>query len=196
MFEYIKGTLTILNPAYAVIEAGGVGYFFNISLNSYSTLQKSSLLSETKLFSHNIVREDANLLYGFVNVEERQMFRQLITVSGIGANTARMMLSSMTTDELAAAIAQGNFNSLKEIKGIGLKTAQRIVVELKDKISSSPGDIQISPFAGNSVHDEALSALVMLGFSKKAVEKVIQSILQKTPVISLEDLIKNALKHL
>jgi len=196
MYEYIKGKLTVLNPAYAVLEAGGVGYFFNISLNTYSALQGIGLQSETELFAHNIVREDANLLYGFTNVEERQMFRQLITVSGIGANTARMMLSSMTTNQIATAIIQGNFNVLKEIKGIGLKTAQRIVVELKDKISSTPGDSQLISFASNTVQEEALSALVMLGFSKKAVEKVVTTIVQKTPSIGLEDLIKSALKQL
>jgi len=196
MFEYIKGVLTQLNPAYAVIETGGVGYFLNISLNSYSALQAIEPMSDAKLFTHNVVREDANLLYGFVSIEERQLFRQLITVSGIGANTARMMLSSMTANELVLAIAQGNFNALKEIKGIGLKTAQRIVVELKDKISTSSNDIQFISFSGNPAQNEALSALVMLGFSKKAIEKVISSIIQKSPSISLEELIKSALKQL
>ena len=196
MFEYIRGTLTQLTPTYAILDTGGIGYFLNISLNTYSILQEKELKKEIKLFTHNVIREDANILYGFINIEERHLFRQLITVSGIGANTARMMLSSMTTEELVTAIAQGDVNALKGIKGIGLKTAQRIIVELKDKISSTSNDIQLFPFSNNTMHDEALSALVMLGFPKKTVEKIIQTILQKTPNIGLEDLIKSALKLL
>lgn len=196
MFEYIKGELTQLTPTYAIVETVGIGYFLNITLNTYSVLQEIEDKKDLKLFTHNVIKEDANILYGFVNTDERHLFRQLITVSGIGANTARMMLSSMSAEELVAAIAQGNVDALKGIKGIGLKTAQRIIVDLKDKISSALNDVQLFSFSNNTMHEEALSALVMLGFSKKSVEKTVQSILQKTPGIELEDLIKNALKLL
>lgn len=194
MFEYIHGKITGLTPANAVIEAGAVGYFIHISLNTYSAINGQE---QAKLFLHQVVREDAHLLYGFASASERELFRLLISVNGIGSNTAMMMLSSLSPDEIRKAILEENVNLLKSIKGIGAKTAQRVIIDLKDKIGKSPASDQIliSP-ANNTIRDEALSALVMLGFARKNVEKEIDNILKIHPGITVEQTIKMALKSL
>ena len=196
MFEYIRGEITHLTPTYLILEAGGIGYYLHITLNTYSAAQSVEKNESTKLLIHTVIREDAHLLFGFQEEVERHLFRQLISVSGIGANTGRMMLSSMNPEELKHVIAQGNVDSLKSIKGIGLKTAQRIIVELKDKIGSSPAQNELFASSNNTVRDEALSALIMLGFPKKAVETIINKEVKKQSEISVEELIKNALKQL
>lgn len=193
MFEYIKARLVELNPAYAVMDAGGLAYLINISLNTYSQLKEGT---EPKIYLHQIVREDAQLLFGFADKAERELFRLLISVSGIGANTARMMLSSLSTADLKNAILTENLNVLKGIKGIGLKTAQRVIIDLKDKIEKSSDVEDIFSSGSNTKREEALSALVMLGFNKPAVEKTIDKILSEMPDISVEELIKFALKKL
>jgi holliday junction DNA helicase RuvA len=193
MFEYIKAYLVELNPAYAVMDTGGIAYFINISLNTYSSVKEGS---ETTLFIHQVVREDAHILYGFAEKSERELFRLLITVSGIGSNTARMMLSSLATKDLKNAILTGNVNILKSIKGIGLKTAQRIIIDLKDKIVKSGTDSDIFANESNTKREEALSALVMLGFNKPAVEKNLDKLIQEEAGLSVEEMIKLALKRL
>ncbi len=192
MYEYIKGLLAEAAPTYAVIECGGVGYYLNISVNTYSKIAGSK---EVCLYAHLIVREDAHLLYGFFTREERTLFRQLISVSGIGANTAGVMLSSMTTDEIVQAILTENVSAIKSVKGIGLKTAQRVIIELKDKVGTSGGTDQ-TLFTSGSLKEEALSALVMLGFVKTQASKVLERILASGENISVEELIKQALRQL
>lgn len=194
MYEYINGELTGLTPTHAVIEAGSVGYFIQISLNTYSAVNGHRTV---KLFMHQVVREDAHLLYGFATTEERELFRMLISVSGIGSNTALMMLSSISPDEIRQAILEENVNLLKGIKGIGVKTAQRIIIDLKDKIGKLPVSDQILfNSQGNTIREEALSALVMLGFARKNVEKELDSIVKANPAVTVEQLIKMALKSL
>lgn len=194
MFEYIQGPLTELTPANAVVEAGSVGYFIHISLNTYSQISGKK---EVKLYLHPVVREDAHLLYGFSGKTERELFRFLISVSGIGSNTAMMMLSSLSPDEIRKAILEENVNLLKSIKGIGAKTAQRIIIDLKDKIGKSPASDKILLTASNSAaREEALSALVMLGFQKKSVEAELDKIIKSNPELKVEQLIKLALKGL
>lgn len=194
MYEYIKGILVETAPTYAVIESGGIGYYVNISVNTYS-----SIVSEKNvlLYLHQIVREDALLLYGFFAKEERTLFRQLISVSGIGANTASVMLSSMSVNEIIGAIQTDNVNTIKSVKGIGLKTAQRVIIELKDKVAvtSEAGDGG-NLFAAHTIKEEALSALVMLGFAKAQASKVLDQIIAGGGVPSVEELIKKALKQL
>jgi Holliday junction DNA helicase RuvA len=193
MYEFISGKLVELSPAYAVIEAGGIGYQINISLNTFALLEGKS---EATLYLHLVVREDAHLLYGFAAKEERELFRHLISVSGVGANTARVILSSLSPAEITQAIAQGDVNLLKQIKGIGLKTAQRIVVDLKDKIAKGSAEQEIFAQSNNTIRDEALSALVMLGFTKAVAEKTISQILKNNPNQTVEGIIKDALKGL
>ncbi len=193
MFEYIKAKLVELNPAYAIMDTGGVAYFINISLNTYSSLKEGS---EPTLFVHQVVREDAHILYGFAEKAERELFRLLITVSGIGSNTARMMLSSLSIKELKNAILTGNVNILKSIKGIGLKTAQRLIIDLKDKIVKSGSETDIFADQSNTKREEALSALVMLGFNKLAVEKNLDKMIHEEEDLSVEGMIKLALKRL
>mgnify|MGYP000080171630 CR=1 FL=1 len=200
MYEYIKGLLVEATPAYAVIECGGVGYYINISVNTYSQIVA---LQQVSLYIHQIVREDALLLYGFFNKEERTVFRQLISVSGIGANTASVMLSSMTVKEIAGAILTENVNAIKSVKGIGLKTAQRVIVDLKDKIKtmgmSAAGGVSagllLQP-ANAEVQEEAVSALTMLGFAAAPSQKVVLAILKEEPDAPVEKVIKLALKRL
>ncbi len=196
MFEYIRGEVAHITPTFIVIETGGIGYYFHITLNTYTAVQAQENQKDIKLLAHNVIREDAHLLFGFFDDAERQLFRQLITVSGIGANTARMMLSSMSPAELTTTIAHGDADALKAIKGIGLKTAQRIIVELKDKIGSSPAQKELFAPSNNTVRDEALSAMVMLGFPRKAVETVVSNELRKNSSASVEEVIKTALKQL
>lgn len=192
MYEYIKGKLAEATPTYAVVECGGVGYYINISVNTYS---KINAAADVCLYVHLIVREDAHLLYGFYSKEERALFRQLISVSGVGANTAGVMLSSMTTEEIVQAIVTENVNAIKSVKGIGLKTAQRVIIELKDKVGAA-GSAGEPLFAVNTMRDEALSALVMLGFVKVQASKVLDKIIAGGGVGSVEELIKLALKQL
>ncbi len=193
MYEYIQGQITELNPTYAVIDTGNIAYFINISLNTYSFLEGKE---GTKLYLHHVVREDVQLLYGFADKKERALFRLLIGVSGIGANTARMMLSSLQAIEIQTAILEGNVNVLKSVKGIGLKTAQRVIIDLKDKIGKET-DSTIPGFSeSGSKKEEAASALVMLGFNKNAVEKALNAIIKENSNLSVEELIKMALKKL
>ena len=168
MIDYIKGVITGINPASVTIETGGIGYFINISVNTYCKLEGKT---EFKLLVHEVIREDAHQLFGFADNVERDIFRQLISVSGIGAGTARMMLSSLSPSEIEKAILDSNVNLLKSVKGIGLKTAQRIIVDLKDKVGKQASAGEIFTVADNTKRDEALSALVMLGFARSAVLK-------------------------
>ena len=193
MFEFIKGRRTDLKPTYAIIDTGDIGYFIHISLNTYSKLTKDS---DIQLYTHQIIREDANLLFGFFNHHEREIFRMLLSVSGIGANTARMMLSSLTPSEVEQAILEGNVALLKSIKGIGTKSAQRVIVDLKDKIGKGIEIGEVFALQSNTIKDESLSALVMLGFSRTFAQKVIDKILLKEKDITIEELIKKALKEL
>ena len=199
MIEYIKGELTELTPALATIEAGGIGYGLNISLNTFSAIQGKK---EVKLYVYEAIREDAYLLYGFLNKKEREMFLLLITVSGVGANTARMMLSGMSVAELCNAISTGNAKMIQSIKGIGKMTAQRIIVDLSDKIVAL-GITEEIPVGGtvaapvnNEVKDEAVSALTMLGFAPAPSQKVVVQILQEQPDAPVETVVKLALKQI
>ena len=185
MIEYVKGELVDVTPAFAVIEANGVGYGLNISLNTYSAIQGKK---ETRLWVYEAIREDAYVLFGFATKKEREMFLLLITVSGVGANTARMILSELSVDELCNVIATGNERILKGVKGIGLRTAQRIIVDLKDKLpeptlSPSPGEGFNPQHVGfnKEVRDEAVGALTMLGFAPAPSAKVVVAILKEQP---------------
>jgi len=192
MYDFIEGQLIELTPISATVQTGGFGYLIHISLNTYTELQGKDKLC--KLFLHQVVREDAQLFYGFSDKQERSLFRLLISVSGVGAGTARMILSSLTGAELQKAIAEANANTLKNVKGIGLKTAQRIIVDLKDKIGmATTGDAQFLAVAGSS-KQEALSALMNLGFTKASVEKTLDKIVAAKPSASVEEIIKEALK--
>lgn len=202
MIEYIKGKLTDLTPAMAVVETSGVGYALNISLYTYTAIQGKE---DIKLFVHEVLvaggRDDSFTLYGFASKQERELYRQLITVSGVGANTARMILSSISPQELCNAISSGNEKILKAVKGIGLKTAQRIIIDLKDKIVSL-GIAKELPAGGNmtmvnnDVKDEAVSALTMLGFSPAPSAKVVVEILKGQPNLPVEQVVKLALKQI
>jgi holliday junction DNA helicase RuvA len=199
MYEFISGNIDELTPAYAVLSANGVGYHIHISLNTYSQIaefRKNNEHTPAKLFLHLVVREDAHLLFGFYSTHERDIFRLLITVSGIGANTARMILSSLNLLELQKAIAEGNVNLLKGVKGIGLKTAQRVIVDLKDKIGLDSIAGEKFLFANNTIKEEALSALVTLGFSKSTVEKLLDKYIAAKPAITVEELIKQTLRSI
>lgn len=195
MFDYIKGEPTELTPAYVVLETGGVGYCVNITLPTFSALSGKT---NAKLYVYEAIREDAHLLYGFMNQAERQLFLLLISVSGIGANTARMIMSSYSSQEIQEMIATGNVVALNAIKGIGGKTAQRIIVDLKDKIQKialTPGQPMSPVFAANNeLKEEAVSALVMLGFAAAASQKTVDQILKSEPHLRVEQLIKMALK--
>jgi Holliday junction DNA helicase RuvA len=194
MIEYIKGTLAELNPTEAIVENNGIGYSTLISLQTYEEIHGKS---EVKLYIHHYLREDEELYYGFATKDERHLFRLLISVSGIGAATARMMLSSMSSDEITNAIQTENINKIKSIKGIGLKSAQRLIIELKDKVGKISGETPTLPgLASNTVMEEATTALVMLGFAKPNVNKVLSAIVKEKPDMSLEEMIKIALKKL
>ena len=193
MFDYITGKITELTPTYLVIENNGVGYLLHISVNTYGTLKPDT---NEKLFVHQIIREDAHLFFGFKETKEREVFRLLIAVSGIGANTARMILSSLTPQETAQAISQENVRVLQNIKGIGAKTAQRMIIELKDKMVKIHSTEQNLIPEYNTSTDEALSALLMLGFQKAQVEKAVAQIARDHKGLSVEELIKKALKVL
>lgn len=196
MYEYITGKLTELAPAYAIVEAAGVGYFINISLQTYSEIENSD---NVKLYLHYIVREDAQILYGFASKAERELFRLLIGVSGVGGNTARMIQSTYSPSELRNIIGSGNAVLLKNVKGLGLKTAQKIIVELSGKMVELKVDEKIAGAVSsidNEAYNEALSALVMLGFQKGASEKVLKKIFKESPDLRVEEAIRIALKQL
>lgn len=198
MIEYIKGEITEITPATATIECNGIGYLLNISLNTYSAIQGKKSIT---LFVYESIREDAWVLFGFATKTERELFMQLISVSGIGGNTARMILSALSPTELCEVISTGNEKLLKSVKGIGLKTAQRIIVDLKDKIGNISGiapNIESSsmPPQANAISEEAVSALTMLGFATAASQKVVVGILKEMPNAPVEQVIKIALKRL
>ena len=198
MIEYIKGEIAEITPALAVIDCNGIGYAINISLNTYSAIQGKTKI---KLYIHEAIREDAHVLYGFSTKQERELFLLLISVSGIGGNTARMILSALSPAELCNVISSGNDKLLKSVKGIGLKTAQRIIVDLKDKIASTgmetvSGSIASLSPANSEIHDEAIAALTMLGFAQAPSQKVVSAILKEDSTLSVENVIKLALKRL
>jgi Holliday junction DNA helicase RuvA len=193
MIAYIKGKLIEKNPTYAIIESGGLGYFVHISLHTYSQIPDQE---SVKLFTHFHVREDAQSLFGFSSQMEREIFRLLISVSGVGTATARVMLSSMAPEEIQQAIASDNVSLLKTVKGIGAKTAQRIIIDLRDKILKTYDIDVISTSIGNTAREEALSALDVLGFSRKQTQRIIDNIVRDNPNFGLEELIKQALKNL
>jgi len=195
MISYVKGEITYKTPTYIIVEAGGVGYQVNISLYTYTRIEK---LEAVKILTHLIVKEDSHTLFGFFDHEERTIFTQLISVSGIGPNTARILLSSISPQEARAAIIGEDHKTLNSIKGIGPKTARRLVVELKDKMmKDSGGKMLTSAMADNTFRNEALSALEALGFSKSVVQKTLNKVLSQNPTVnSAESLIKLALKQL
>lgn len=197
MYDYIKGELVETNPTEAVIENNSIGYKLQISLQTFADIQT---LKETKLYIYHHVREDVELFYGFSSKEERSVFTMLIEVNGIGPNTARMMLSSLNSQEIKTAILSGDVNKIKSIKGIGIKTAQRVIIDLKDKIgkaesSDTPAELFVQTTT-SPVASEALSALVLLGFNKASADKVVKAILKEEPNCTLENLIKLSLKRL
>lgn len=195
MYEYITGKVAEITPAYAVIEAAGIGYFINISLQTYSEIERCET---AKLYLHYIVREDAHILYGFATKAERELFRLLIGVSGVGGNTARTIQSTYSPSELRNIIGTGNAVLLKNVKGLGLKTAQKIIVELSGKMVDLKVDTATAttPAVDNETYNEALSALTMLGFQKTASEKVLKKIFKENPDIRVEEAIRLALKQL
>lgn len=198
MIEFIRGEVAELTPTYAVIDCGGVGYLASISLNTYSALENKKT---AKLFIHEAIREDAYQLYGFNSASEREVFRLLTSVSGVGAATARVMVSAMSAAELKNVIMSENVKALKGIKGIGLKTAERIVVELKDKIGKAEiedggGALPIAPSAAQAVKEEALQALEVLGYNKGQAAKAVDKILADTPDLKVEGVVKAAFKML
>ena len=194
MISYIEGILVEKTPTYAVIDCNGIGYFINISLQTYSKIVNSG---KCKLFTHQVIREDAHLLFGFADQGERALFRQLITVQGVGANSARMILSSLSSKEIFQAIIQNQAPLLQSVKGIGLKTAQKIILELKDKISKEDFQGEIFATSYNTIEKEALSALLTLGFPKAQAEKaIVQVVKQHGENLNIEDYIKYSLKIL
>ena len=196
MYTYIKGELVEITPTVAVIENNGIGYELQISLQTFTEIQG---LRDVMLYIHHHIREDVELWYGFATKEERNIFRMLIEVNGIGPNTARMMLSSMNSSEIKTAIISGDVNRIKSIKGIGIKTAQRVIIDLKDKIAKGGEDTTAALFAQETssvVLEEALAALVMLGFAKAAADKVLKAVYKENPNYTLEELIKFSLKRL
>ncbi len=197
MYEYISGKLAEVTPTYAIVEAAGVGYFIHISLKTYSEIEHCA---EARLYVHFIVREDQQTLFGFSTKIERELFRRLISVSGVGGNTARMILSTYTVHELQNIIATENAVLLKNVKGLGLKTAQKIIVELSGKMLELGADVMENSVAAaptnSAAYDEALAALQMLGFQKAASEKVLKSLFKDNPSIIVEEAVRAALKHL
>lgn len=193
MIEYIEGKVTGLTPTSLILEAGGIGYFVNISLYTYSQIDGKE---QIKILVHELIREDTHQLYGFAASNEREIFRLLLSVSGVGANTARMMLSSVEPAGIERAILDSDVDLLKGIKGIGAKTAQRIIVDLKDKVGRSTDDAELFAFRDNTIKDEAFTALVMLGFPKNAVGKALDKLLKEEKELTVEQLIKGALKIL
>lgn len=194
MYSFISGTVVEKNPAFVVLDNQGVGYLINITLNTFTAIGEQE---RVRLFVHLAIREDAHLLYGFYTEQERSLFLQLITVSGVGCNTARLILSSMTVKEAVDAIATNNIKMIQSVKGIGAKTAQRIIVDLHDKVGKMDiGVSENSPAGYNTLKDEALSALMVLGFNKMSIEKTLDKLLKEMANPSVEDLIKEALRLL
>lgn len=192
MYDYIKGNVAELTPTYVVLDNHGMGYMINISLNSFNALQHQEDVA--KVYVYEAIREDAHLLYGFTERRERELFLLLISVSGVGANTARMILSSLTPSDLEQTIASENVGILKSVKGIGAKTAERIIVDLKDKIKLSTDTLLDKSQVTSEVFDEAMSALVMLGFTKQMSQKALKKLFTAEPTITVEQAIKKALK--
>ena len=193
MINFLKGRLVEKSPTQIVVECNGVGYEVNISLYTYGNLPPDETIS---IYTYLQVREDAQILYGFMSKSEKEVFVKLLSVSGIGASTARMMFSSLSPQEVVDAIASGDVETIKSVKGIGLKTAQRVIVDLKDKITKVEHSGEVLPLQNNTNKTEALSALVTLGYTKKQAEKSVQKILKTNPEASIEDIIKTALKNL
>lgn len=194
MIAHVNGKLVEKNPAYAIIECGGVGYYLNISLHTYSKIGSEE---NCRLFTHLVVREDAHILYGFSGTSERQLFRHLISVSGVGPNTALLVLSSLQPAEAQRAIIEGDVRLLQSVKGIGAKSAQRIILDLKDKLPQDGLNLEnFSTSGSNTVRDEALSALVALGFDKTTSGKIIRNVMSSGEDLSVEEIIKSALKKL
>lgn len=192
MYDYIKGNVAELTPTYVVLDNHGVGYMINISLNSFNALQHQE--DVVKVYVYEAIREDAHLLYGFTERRERELFLLLISVLGVGANTARMILSSLTPSDLEQTIVSENVGILKSVKGIGAKTAERIIVDLKDKIKLSTDTLLDKSQVTSEVFDEAMSALVMLGFTKQMSQKALKKLFTAEPTITVEQAIKKALK--
>ncbi|MGM9813161.1 MAG: Holliday junction branch migration protein RuvA [Muribaculaceae bacterium] len=192
MIDYIKGLIAECSPTYMVIENNGIGYMLNVSLTTHSQVQNAK--SEVKLYVYESIREDAHVLYGFSEKRERDVFELLISVSGVGPNTARMILSSYPVDELEAAIASGNSSMLKSVKGVGAKTAQRIIVDLKDKINVVDVSLIDREPAASESFEEAKAALVMLGFTQQATQKTLKKLFASEPNLTVEQAIKKALK--
>jgi len=193
MLEYIIGVVKEKNPSFVVVENQGIGYFINISLNTFTQIGD---LKEIKIFIHEVIREDTHDFYGFFEWKERDIYRKLISVSGVGPSTARMMLSSLSPDEIIMAISSGDVATIKSVKGIGAKTAQRVIIDLKDKITNSDEELNIFNEQGNTIKDESLSALIMLGFNKKQAEKAVNKLIKENKELSVEQVVKSALKLL
>jgi len=203
MYDYIQGKLAEINPTYAVIDTGGTGFILHITLNTYA---KISEMQNCKLFAHQVIREDAHVLFGFADLEERELFRLLISVSGVGPNTARLLLSSLDVAELKDAIVTAKVGVLKSVKGIGEKSAQRIIVDLKDKVEKGAAVSQKVDFSHNTIREQSLSGLVILGFPRKVAEKAVDVVIKELRQndesdnteegLSVERLIKDALKRL
>ncbi|MDG1830880.1 MAG: Holliday junction branch migration protein RuvA [Flavobacteriaceae bacterium] len=193
MITQLKGRMVEKSPTEVVIDCNGVGYLVNISLNTFSKLTDSESIS---LFTHLQVKEDSHTLFGFFEKTERNLFRQLISVSGIGASTARTMLSSLSPNEIQSAIISGDVSTIQSVKGIGLKTAQRVIIDLKDKVSLISENDQFIGNINNTNQDEALSALEVLGYSRKQTSRIIEMLLNNSPELSVEELIKGALKKM
>ncbi len=194
MIHFLNGRLAEINPTYAVIECNGVGYYISISLHTYEKIQKSE---HVQLLTHYIVREDGHFLFGFATEEERVVFRLLLAVSGVGANTARMLLSAMAPGEVVEAITSGNTSRLQKVKGIGLKTAERIIVDLRDKIDRGNAFTGNISSQHNTIRQETLSALIQLGFARQNAEKAVEKVIQQSSEINtVEEMIRQALKYL
>jgi holliday junction DNA helicase RuvA len=191
MYEFIEGEFIEKSPAHLIVGTGHLAYYIHISLHTYSQLGSRS---SGRIYTHFVVREDAQMLFGFSTREEREIFRSLISVSGVGANTARLILSSLSPEEVTRAILSGNVAVLQSVKGIGAKTAQRIIIDLKDRVGKGAGIEELFISQDNTGRDEALSALVALGFPKKTVEKSLSRILAEQPELSVEEMVKAALK--
>ncbi len=194
MLDYIGGQIAELNPTFVVVDNNGIGYMINISLTTYNEVLKKSKGDIAKLYVYEAIREDAHVLFGFATKHERELFMMLISVSGVGPNTARMILSSLSPEDLEQCIASGNVGLLKSVKGIGGKTAQRILVDLKDKIKVASDTLLDNDSAPNAVFDESLAALIMLGFTQQMSQKVLKKLFKENPSITVEEAIKKALK--
>ena len=193
MYAFISGKIAEITPAYAIVDNHGIGYFINITLNTFTAIGEQT---EVRLYTHLQILEDAHHLFGFYTVKERDMFELLISVSGVGCNTARLILSSLTVNELSTAIVNEDYKTIQAVKGIGGKTAQRLVVDLKDKVRKTEFTEEIVDVADNTTKNEALSALVILGFNKNAASKALDKLLKQQPEASVEVLIREALKLL